>query len=464
MGHTSHNSSILIVSTLAAIASNLYVLPKAFAVDANEDNALNPPISHPREHLQAAGTFRNQLEYPSQSNPPGTKTATELTEVSTSAGDLAIIPVAIAPLLDLKEGIDRVDPIVQNTQFRVAPVTLGTVKEFQAAPFLVSQADRSSSSDEVNTDSEAAAEQQKAALLGIVLSELNHSPYVFGTPTTVVGDFSSNTQLTGDWGGARWSLPENKVFFDIYGTTTPQGVVSGGISGDAENPTVSQNLDAYLNVVEPWPGAILHASFQSKIGSTLDGSGKAGALSLVNYGEAFPLIDPGDYGLMSEYYLLQSFSPQVQFLAGKVNFTNFADTNFFANNYRYQFQNASLNNNLMLGSYVPPSTWAAAILAEPTSWFTVLTAVGDPTASAENFADNFFKNFVVAQQYSFSYDIENRPGNFLFGWVYDNLEETNFEDPINILDNGIIDFRDPIRTTDGAFMFFLNFDQYLFYD
>ena len=310
---------------------------------------------------------------------------------------------------------------------------------------------------EKNTDSEAALQAQKSVALGRLLSMLNHSPYVFGTPFSVTSSFAHNTQLAGDWGGNRNALINNKIFFDVYSMTVPQGVVSGATDGP--NPSVIQSLDAYVNVVELWSGAILHGAFQSKIGDSL---GSAGTLSPVNYATSFPVGDAGDFGLLTEYYLFQTISPKFQLILGKLNVTNFADSNVFANNYRYQFQNAALNNNLMLGSYFPPSTWAAVISLQPTSWFNFITAVGDPNGSAENFADNFLDDVLVAQEFNFSYEINQKPGNFRIGWLWASIQETNFEEPFRITENGLIDFRDPLQTEDGPFMFFLNFDQYLF--
>jgi carbohydrate-selective porin OprB len=310
-----------------------------------------------------------------------------------------------------------------------------------------------------DTSTEQAIEEEKLMILGAMLSQLNGSPYVFGTPSTVIGNFKDSTHLTGDWGGSRLALAKQGIFIDVYATTVPQGLVSGG-KDTGTDPSVTQNIDAYLNVVDPWPGAILHVAFQSKIGNSLD---RAGTLSPSYYGTIFPVTELGDYGLLTEYYLIQAISPQFQFVIGKASAVNFADTNVFANHRRYQFQNAALNNNLMLGSYIPPpSTWIGAIVWEPTQWLKILTAVADPNGSAENFADNFFKDILVAQEYDFSYDIAQKPGNFRIGWIYSSKGSPNFDDPLNVTGDGKIDFTDPIQTTDSAFMVFLNFDQYLF--
>jgi carbohydrate-selective porin OprB len=330
---------------------------------------------------------------------------------------------------------------------------------------LISQLDDSLEQAPAMSEAEAAEIQaQQLAILGALLSTLNGSPFVFGTLTTVVQDFSTNTQLTGNWGGARNALPQNGVFFDIYSTTTPQGIASGARNSrgilSSDGLSVLQNFDAYLNIVEPWPGAILHGAFQAKIGGTLTA---AGTLSPTNYGSAFPVIDPGDYGLFTEYYLLQSLLPNLQITLGKSNGVNSIDLNAFANNYRYQFQNGALNNNLMLGAYAPPGAWTLGLAWQPASWLNIVTGIADPGSSPENFADNFFDDITVLQEFAFSYDIQGNPGHTRLGWLYTSLSDTDFSDPFNTFgDSGVIDFRDPLRTNDGGYMFYLNFDQYLF--
>nr|RNJ66723.1 MAG: hypothetical protein EDM05_24350 [Leptolyngbya sp. IPPAS B-1204] len=59
--------------------------------------------------------------------------------------------------------------------------------------------------------------------------------------------------------------------------------------------------------------------------------------------------------------------------------------------------------------------------------------------------------------------MNQNPGNLRLGWLYSSQSSTDFSNPVNTFGrNGFIDFRDPIRTQDGAFMVYANFDQYLF--
>ena len=320
------------------------------------------------------------------------------------------------------------------------------------------------------TEKEATTEkpQKMVSIMDVapqVLMMMRKSSLAFGAPTTVVENFGSNTQLTADWGESRRSeSAEDGVFFEVYSTTIPQGVVSGG---NNENSAISENLDAYFNLdtgrLGLWPGGLFQLTVQSKFGSNINAD--AGSIAPVNSVVEWPIPGIDNVGAVSEYALLQSFSPEVLFVIGKINPVAYADTNVFANNYRYQFQNFALNNNLMLGTYAPLSTWAAGVVWQPNPWFHVLTAVFDPNASAQNFVDDFFKDVVIFQEFDFAYKIAERPGNFRLAWVLNTKDGVDLEDPLNFRTfrgRPIINFRSPINKRDSSFAFTLNFDQYLF--
>lgn len=205
---------------------------------------------------------------------------------------------------------------------------------------------------------------------------MQRSPFAFGAPTTVVENFGSNTQLTADWGGARSKAAEDGVFFQIYSTTITQGIASGGKDGAS---AISESLDAYLTLdtgrLGLWSGGVFQFTFQSRFGSNVNAD--AGSISPINAAIEFPIANANNVGLASEYYLLQSLSPEVMLLLGKVNPTAYFDPNVFANNYRYQFQNFALNNNLILGGYAPVSTWVGSMIWQPTKWFQVSSGVID---------------------------------------------------------------------------------------
>ena len=324
-----------------------------------------------------------------------------------------------------------------------------------------------SSNHDTKDKSNTTKPKKKLSLLGTapeLLFLFRGSPLAFGAPTTVVEDFGSNTQLTADWGGARFKLAEDGIFFDLYSTTLAQGVTSGGKN---RNSAVTQSLDAYLTFdtgrLGMWPGGAFQTTFQSRFGNNINGD--AGSLSPVNTAAEWPIAGADNVGLVTEYFLFQAFSTQVTFLIGKFNPTNYVDGNFFANSYRYQFQNFSLKNNLMLGSYAPVSTWGAAVVWQPNKWFQHISAVVDPNASAENFADDFFKDATLFQQFAFAYKIAERPGNLKLFWALNTkdggLRKTSTEF-VTRSGRRIINFRDNLGSRSSSFMFGANFAQYLF--
>ena len=357
--------------------------------------------------------------------------------------------------LDLAQISTKASDLLPNPD--QTPFSFSPIDQLQ----IVAQDSAEPTEEEQEDEREKEAREKKAKILWAALSQFNNSPFVFGTSGTVVDNFRNNTQLFGDWGGVRGEMAKRGIFLDIYSTTVPQGVVSGGNSGGT---SVKQNVDVYLNLSTDllgwWKGGFFHFGLQSKFGSNL--IDEAGTLSPLNYANVWPVVEIGDYIAPTEYYLIQELGKNVEFAVGKGNLTNFADTNAFANSYRYQFQNASLSNNLMLGVYAPPSTWVGGIIWEVTPWLTSISAVLDPNGAADNFADNFFKDVAVAQELDFSYKIGQKPGNFRIGFAWDSRDETDFSDPLKVNANGIIDFKDPIRTVNNAYMFFANFDQYLY--
>ncbi|MGB5711108.1 MAG: carbohydrate porin, partial [Waterburya sp.] len=111
------------------------------------------------------------------------------------------------------------------------------------------------------------------------------------------------------------------------------------------------------------------------------------------------------------------------------------------------------------------STWVGSMIWQPTKWFQVSSGVIDSGASAENFADNFFKTATFFQQYTFAYKIAEKPGNLRLIWALNTKDGVDLEDPLNFTSvdgRPRINFRNPIRRNDSSFAFMANFDQYLF--
>ncbi len=115
-----------------------------------------------------------------------------LTKVSTSAADLLL----------QTEGLEKKTEPIETEELAQASETEETTSESHKLSIL----------DEASS----------------ILNLLHKHPYAFGGVGSVTGDFSSRTQLSNDWGGARTAAADKGVFLGIYSTTTPQGIVSGG--------------------------------------------------------------------------------------------------------------------------------------------------------------------------------------------------------------------------------------------
>ncbi|HHP7231822.1 MAG TPA: carbohydrate porin [Xenococcaceae cyanobacterium] len=325
------------------------------------------------------------------------------------------------------------------------------------------------SKTEANQTSEASESQPgKLSLLDaapFLLNLLHKNPYPFGGVGSVSGDFSSRTQITGDWGGARSALAEEGVFIGIYSTTDLQGIVDGG-RRSRDDLGITQNLDLALTLdtgrLGLWSAGLIQVSLQSRFGNGI--SDDAGALLPTNFATEVPISDDGSYILPTEYYLLQALAPNLQVILGKTNTVGAGDANVFAGDYRYQFQNTGLVLNPMLGTYVPVSTWVAALSWQPTSSLSLSTSVLDPNGSADNFADDFFEDVSITQELTWSYQIQQRPGNLRLGWAFTTNDTPDLTDPVNFTRTGtdILDFRVSFNENNSALMFYGNFDQYLF--
>ena len=211
-----------------------------------------------------------------------------------------------------------------------------------------------------------------------LLPFFNYGP-VFGLPGTVVGDFWSNTQLTGDWGGLRTQLARGGVFVDLYTTSTYQNVTSGGLkTGSAffQNSQLSVNVDTGRAGL--WPGGLFHFTMQSRYGSSPEDSFTTGGYVPQYTGlvEPGPLLNNSTY--LSEYYLTQSLAKQFSVVVGKISDVFIPDQTLFGDSYKYYFANFNLNKNPMTTGFYQPTAWAALGAWTPTKWLAIAGGVLDP--------------------------------------------------------------------------------------
>ncbi|WP_221638159.1 carbohydrate porin [Synechococcus sp. BSF8S] len=312
-------------------------------------------------------------------------------------------------------------------------------------------------------EAEAEAEEEQLFALGALIGTFHSSEFPYGAPSSVDdAGFWGNTQLLGDWGGLRKSLAENGIFIDLTATTFYQSVSNSTNPGGDWLETAAFNMTISTEAMGLWPGGFIHAGVDSKFGDSANV--RAGSFSPVNYSATFPVQQEGDYVLPTEYYLFQELgSPKLVAILGKATGINFADLNIFASNRKYQFNNTALNNNMMLGAFIPwQSTWYGGLVWQATPSLQSVTVAVDPNGSAENFADDFFKDVTIAQQFTYRWGQTDLPGSLIVGGLWSSKESFDFADPTSFAADGEIRFGDALNSSDGGSMFWLTFDQYFY--
>jgi hypothetical protein len=178
-----------------------------------------------------------------------------------------------------------------------------------------------------------------ANLAPVLLPFFNNAP-VFGLPGTVTGNFWDQTQVTGDWGGTRTELARRGLFFDLYSTSTYQDVTSGGLkTGTAflQNTQLSVNVDTGRAGL--WSGGLLHFTFQSRYGDSPEQTFTTGSFVPQYYGALLPGPLLFHDVLPSEYFLVQSLTPEVSVVLGKISCLYIPDQTLFGDSYKYYFAN-----------------------------------------------------------------------------------------------------------------------------
>ena len=301
--------------------------------------------------------------------------------------------------------------------------------------------------------------------LGAALNLFHHTETPYGAPSsTTQGPINARTHLLGDWGGLRKSLAQKGVLVDLWTTSFYQGIAEGSTNNSGWLQTAELDITLSTDIAGLWPGGFLHFGVDAKFGDSLNPD--AGAFSPVNYAGFFPVYEEGDFVYPTEYYLFQTLgSNNLVAVVGKATPINFADLNVFAGNKNTQFMNTSFNNNPMLGAFVPPaSTWVAALVWQINPNIQSSTVAIDPNGAADNFADKFFDDVTVAQQFAFKWGQDKLPGSILIGGLWSSKDSVNFANPADIrrrLVDGQLSFTSSFNKSSDGSMAYLTFDQYL---
>jgi len=142
------------------------------------------------------------------------------------------------------------------------------------------------------------------------------TPLSFAQSSTDAGWLTRST-LTGDWGGARSTLADRGVSFDLRHTSTYQGLASGT---GATNFEYGGKVDAFVNLDSAklglWEGGGFRSHFEYRHGAAPANLG--GAIFAVNTALYWP-VDTRDELVATSLYLTQKVGDLSSVAIGKFN-------------------------------------------------------------------------------------------------------------------------------------------------
>ncbi|MFO0826818.1 MAG: carbohydrate porin [Phycisphaerales bacterium] len=238
------------------------------------------------------------------------------------------------------------------------------------------------------------------------------------------GDLWTRQRLTGDWGGARTTLADVGIQFDVEFTQVMQSVVDGGRdSGTRYGGGLDYNLLLDLHRMGILDGAIVQFRAESRYGESANDI--AGPLLPVNTDAFFPLTTPldNDIGIaLTTLKYTQFFSEHFAIFLGKFD-TIEGDPNEFASG---RGQSQFMNGNFVFPTapimMAPYSTLGAGILVAPIKGVTISSLVysvkdSSTTSGFENIGDG--TSWLT--EADFQYRLGDLPGgqNIGFGYAFD---------------------------------------------
>jgi len=274
------------------------------------------------------------------------------------------------------------------------------------------------------------------------------------------GDLGSRPALTGTWGGARQSLMDNGVRFDLSSSFTVQGNVANG--RDNHIGTSSNGLEFDLRVdtgkAHLWPGGILKIKAQGNFGTSANGG--TGTLMPVNTEALFP-SEPDTY-LLPEWNFTQFLSPQLAVTLGKFSPR---EANVFAHDETEQFMNCAFNFNPVAATTVPLSTLGAGVILVPTPDLVIATMALDSEGTAESagFDTMFKRGTTFMQSYELAIHPADRIGHQRIGWTYSDRSRVQFaQNPREIVGAIVTGSTAGLSRKANDWSVFYDFDQYLY--
>ena len=275
------------------------------------------------------------------------------------------------------------------------------------------------------------------------------------------GDLWSRPALTGDWGGLRNRLAEKGVTVEVDFGSVVQGVVDGGRDRTTRwsgwNQIVLKLDSQKLGL---WPGAFLMLRGEAAYNHPVNLS--SGGIMPVNMEPLWPLSARNEF-VLSHVVFTQFLSEQFGVIFGKLDTTG-GDMNEFAHGRGdTQFMNLGLQFNPVPIRVAPYSTLGMGLLYLPIKdlilTFSVIDTEGTPTRTG---FDTLFKDgTTLATEGRLTIRPFGLTGHQLVGFSWSNKNFSSLEqDPRTVIGN--ILFGTPLQREDGSWVFYYNFDQYLY--
>jgi porin len=227
--------------------------------------------------------------------------------------------------------------------------------------------------------------------------------------------------VLGDFGGARTALSKSGWLILSDYTQFCESVVSDGINDDLQYgaKTDTQFIwdAARAGVV---PGGVFILRLETRYGESTNTT--SGLLSPTNSAMFIPITPDNpddDVAAITDLYWIQSISPNVALIAGKLQGYD-SDLNEFASGRGVQqFQNFrhTINNALIVAGPYDALAAGAVVTPSETSWgYVLVEQYGD--ASTTSGFDNFDSGWVIGTEWYKQYRLGHLPGGFNLGYIY----------------------------------------------
>ena len=263
----------------------------------------------------------------------------------------------------------------------------------------------------------------KFLLASALLLSAGVSPSAFGQSSTQA-DWLTRSTLTGDWGGARSSLADKGVVFDLRYTSTYQGLSSGTGEQDYE---YGGKVDAFVNLDSAklglWEGGGFRTHFEYRHGDAQANLG--GAIFAVNTALYWPVDTPNEV-VATSLYFTQKLGDISSIAIGKINPVDLLAADPFYGGW-------GIDRFMNLIFAAPPSGLVpvvfmgavASIKTEPVSW-TVM--VFDPNDRTNDYLPgDLFKDGVnVSVSGAHNTTLAGRKTTYAVSGIYSTAEGTDY--------------------------------------